>query len=412
MGRGSKSLAIVGWNLDLHSLKSSDEHSEDVLDEDPPTEVIQEEASKNVPKRTSTESKAEPCWQDKLSCMRKNDGKGGDDNPNALTMKFLQGMATHYDKYASGSENSFKATAYRRAISALRQQPELVATRKEALALKSVGESIAQEIEEIVRTKRLRRLEALESDPSNQIRSLFTGIYGVGMQQADIWLARGYRTLSDVKAKATLTENQKVGLEHYDDFHQRIPRDEVTQHKDLMNNVLLEISPDLQCTVGGSYRRDAADSGDIDFLVTSPRLSAGVVLNLVFDELIPRLNKLGYVKKNLTLNKTRRGTKWFGAASLPGSTGPWRRIDIMVAPWSEIGAATLHWTGNDLFNRSMRLLARKKGMTLNEHGLWRDVIRGEQQKKLSQGILVEAHDERKIFAALGVPWLPPEERNV
>ena len=369
-------------------------------------------ASKDLPRQGNTKSNAKPSRQDNFACMRKNDGKRDENNPNALTMKLLQGMATYYDDYASRSVNSFKCTAYRKAISSLRQQSRLIATKEEALALKSVGESIAQEIEEIVRTKRLRRLEALESDPLNQVRSIFTGIYGVGMQQADIWLARGYRTLSDVEAKATLTENQKVGLEHYDDFHQRIPRDEVTQHKDLMNKVLSEISPDLQCTVGGSYRRGAADSGDINFLVTSPRLSSGVVSNLVFDDLIPRLNEFGYVKKNLTLNKARRGTKWFGAESLPRSTGPWRRIDIMVAPWSEIGAAMLHWTGNDLFNRSMRLLARKKGMTLNEHGLWRDVSRGEQQKKLSQGILVEAHDERKIFAALGVPWLPPEERNV
>ena len=403
-------------NANLPPLKPSHENTEDVLDEGQP-EVLAGDGtnsagSKDLPRQADTKSNAKPTWQDSFRCMKKNDGKGGQENPNAFTMQLLQRMVDYHDKNSNRSEHSFKATAYRRAISSLRSQSCLIATKEEARLLPSVGESIAQEIEEIVYTKRLRRLEALESDPLEKLRGIFTKIYGVGMKQADIWIANGYRTLNDIESKAQLTVNQRAGLEHYDDFQQRIPRDEVREHEVLMKQILSEVSPHLQCTVGGSYRRGAADSGDIDFLVTSPKLDTDVLKNLVFDELIPRLNKIGYIKQNLTLNKTRRGTKWFGAASLPGSAGPWRRIDIMVAPWQEIGAAMLHWTGNDLFNRSMRLLARKKGMTLNEHGLWRDVIRGEQQKKLTQGILVEAHDEKKIFAALGVPWRPPEERNV
>jgi DNA polymerase IV len=87
----------------------------------------------------------------------------------------------------------------------------------------------------------------------------------------------------------------------------------------------------------------------------------------------------------------------------------WRRIDLLFVPSAEIGAALLYFTGNDIFNRSMRLLARKKGMCLNQKGLFADVLR-TQQGKLNAGRLVESRNERRIFAVLGVPWRAPEHR--
>jgi DNA polymerase IV len=70
----------------------------------------------------------------------------------------------------------------------------------------------------------------------------------------------------------------------------------------------------------------------------------------------------------------------------------------------------IYFTGNDIFNRSLRLLASKKDMRLNQRGLYRDVIRGNQRKKLSEGELVEGKSERKIFETLGVQWREPHER--
>jgi len=40
-----------------------------------------------------------------------------------------------------------------------------------------------------------------------------------------------------------------------------------------------------------------------------------------------------------------------------------------------MGVALLYFTGNDIFNRSMRLLTSKKGMRLNQHTLFKDVMR-------------------------------------
>lgn len=76
-----------------------------------------------------------------------------------------------------------------------------------------------------------------------------------------------------------------------------------------------------------------------------------------------------------------------------------------------IGDTTLiPFIGDDIFNRSMRLLARHKGFSLNQRGLWVGATRDPQTgEKLDEGSLVASRTEEEIFKVLGVPWqLPPE----
>lgn len=75
------------------------------------------------------------------------------------------------------------------------------------------------------------------------------------MVQANQWVAAGYKTLEDLKAKAQLTENQKIGIEHYHDFAQRIPRTEVAMHGAIVEKAAREIDETIHTTVMGSYRR-------------------------------------------------------------------------------------------------------------------------------------------------------------
>ncbi|KAJ6145089.1 DNA polymerase POL4 [Penicillium chermesinum] len=124
------------------------------------------------------------------------------------------------------------------------------------------------------------------------------------------------------------------------------------------------------------------------------------------DVVIPQLFRDGFLQVGLATPRRlgHDGSKWHGASSLPGSK-VWRRIDLLFVPGEEIGAALLYFTGNDIFNRSMRLLARKKGLCLNQRGLFANVL-----MKTNPGRLLEGRDEKRIFALLGVPWRPPEHR--
>lgn len=40
---------------------------------------------------------------------------------------------------------------------------------------------------------------------------------------------QGFRTLEDIRGQASLTTQQAIGLKHYDDFLERIPREEATE---------------------------------------------------------------------------------------------------------------------------------------------------------------------------------------
>ncbi|KAI1828054.1 hypothetical protein F4861DRAFT_490472 [Xylaria intraflava] len=339
---------------------------------------------------------------DAFICM-KGGTKGREHRgPNANTVKLLEEMAEEHSIW----NETWRVQSYRKAIATLRRQPKRVATAKEAAALPNIGSSLADHIEEIARTGRFQKLEQIREEPSRAALKTFYNIYGVGVPTAMKWVELGYRTLDDLRCKARLSTNQKIGLEHYDDLLTRIPRVEVKALGDYVKDVAATIDPAVELIIGGSYRRGAESSGDIDLIVTKNGTTSS-------QDLVPFLNKLtdtltvkGFLTAALASHRHDGGNMWHGCCVLPDTAFPgpredyrptWRRIDFLLVPQTEIGAALIYFTGNDLFNRSIRLLARKKHMKLNHRGL--------------SGLGVqEGRDEKKIFEILGVRWREPHER--
>ena len=341
-----------------------------------------------------------------FQCMQPHPLDASTNNPNVRTISKLEEMAEYYER----TENKWRLLAYRKAIAALKKQTAHITSKEQALAIPAIGERLAGKIEEIATTHKLRDLECALDEPNDQVLQLFRGIYGVGTRQAQAWIAQGFRTLDDLYEKASLTANQKVGVEHYDDFNSRIPRAEIEQHAEIVSRRFADINKRVKIVVAGSYRRGKPDSGDIDFLVTAPGVSMSKLRRDFFVRFVNHLTYDGYLKFALSVSDKSDGSKWHGAACLPGST-VWRRVDFLLVPEEEMGAAMLYFTGNDIFNRSIRLLASKKDMRLNQHGLFKDVFRGPGRQKMNEGALLEAASESRIFELLGVPWRRPEERN-
>ena len=381
---------------------NEDENSRGTVLDGSEDEYSEEERKRKTKSRKESINKS---WQDNFSCMSKNDGTGKLANPNARTIEVLQQMADYYERV----QDHWRLTAYRRAISALRKQDRKITTEEEAFAIPFIGQRLAAKIEEIFWTNKLRRLDNTSLDPNAETLQLFMGIYGVGLKQATKWIGQGHRSIPELLEKAHLTKNQKIGIAHYEDFKTRIPRTEMDLHDQFVRETCSKMDATVQFTIGGSYRRGAADSGDVDFIVTKPDVSIETLRTIILDRFIPKLFEKGYLKVGLATTDKVDGSKWHGAAALPG-TKVWRRIDFLLVPWDEIGAALIYFTGNDIFNRSIRLLASKKGMRLNQRGLWKDVIRGRNRERITQGSLVEGKDEKKIFELLGVPWRPPQHR--
>jgi DNA polymerase IV len=342
-----------------------------------------------------------------FQCMDPSSNGYTSQNPNARTIQILDEMCKHYDQM----QDHWRTLAYRKGITTLKKQTTKITTSKQAAALPFIGQRLADKIEEIVLTNRLRKLDNTKDDPLDSVLRLFLGVYGAGLVQANRWIQAGYRTLEDLQTKAKLTDSHKIGLEHYDDFNSRIPRAEVEAHGAVVKTALAKIGPEFETTVMGSYRRGANDSGDIDMIITCPGASLSTLHTIVFDSLVPQLFRSGFLKASLATSRTNdsMGTKWHGASCLPTSKF-WRRMDFLLVPEEEMGAALIYFTGNDIFNRSIRLLARKKGMRLNQRGLYKDVKRGGRGEKLNEGVLVEGRSEKKIFEVLRVPWREPHER--
>ncbi|KAL6904395.1 hypothetical protein GGI43DRAFT_400282 [Trichoderma evansii] len=355
-------------------------------------------------------------FEDRFACNRAGRKDAGEDNPNARTIEILQKMNSYYERV----NDHWRTLAYRKAISTLKQQSVMVTTEEEAYRLPSIGRRLAQKIEEIVTTDRLKRLEYAEEEPTDYALQTFLKIYGVGNKVAQQWIAQGWRTLDDVKQHVKLTPSQMVGVEHYDDLNTRIPRKQVTALGEVVKRAAAQIDPMVQLIIGGSYRRGAESSHDIDFIVTKPGTESVADLKSFLNMLVVRLEKDEFLVARLASSRAGSdGSKWQGCCVLPKIKGLndddkyrpiWRRIDFLLVPEVELGAALIYFTGNDIFNRSMRLLASKKGMRLNQRGLYRDVLRGSDRAKVTEGELVERRDEKRIFEILGVKWREPWER--
>jgi DNA polymerase IV len=350
--------------------------------------------------------KAKTVWQEQFVCMGRSDATAKGENPNAYTIEKLQEMADFYER----TGDKWRSLSFRRGNSTLKKQTKKITTKEEALRLPFVGNSLAEAIEKIAHTGKLSRLDATKEDPLNQSLQIFMAIYGVGLSQATKWVCAGFRTLDDLREKAQLSENQEIGLEHYDDLQSRIPRTEVEAHGDIFKTAVAGIDPAFEVTIGGSYRRGSQTSGDIDLIITKPGANLHQIRTIILNQVVTELFATGFLKAELARTSSDTGSKWHGCSAL-NDNAPWRRIDFLLVPWDEMGAALIYFTGNDIFNRSIRLLASRKGMRLNQRGLFKDIISGKDRLKVAEVGLLESKSEKKIFEILGVPWRPPEHRN-
>ncbi|EFQ28809.1 hypothetical protein CGRA01v4_10235 [Colletotrichum graminicola] len=364
---------------------------------------------------TRSRGRKDMAWEDKFACHRGGTNGGGQTNPNGRTIEILQQMCNYYERV----NDTWRPIAYRKAITQLKRQPSKISTAEEAIRLPGVGQRLADKIEEIVTTNRLQRLESAEQEPMDKVLQMFLNIYGVGSVQASHFVSQGFRTLEDLKEKAKLTPNQRIGIDHYDDLNTRIPRSEVKLLGAVVRSEAAKLDPSVQLIIGGSYRRGALDSGDVDFIITKKGARATSDLTPFLHKLVKTLETQNFLVARLAGSRDETdGSKWHGCCVLPKIRGVndenyrrvWRRVDFLVVPETEIGAALIYFTGNDIFNRSIRLLASKKGMRLNQKGLYKDVMRGPGRVKLTEGELVEGQDERRIFEILGVKWREPHER--
>ncbi len=168
----------------------------------------------------------------------------------------------HYTKAATALEN------HDRVITAVEHLKEVkgllhyfkdegdLATNSKPAVVKGAASTLAK-LKELISTGRLERLESLKQSPDVIPMLAFCKIWGVGPASAMELVSAGFRSIADLRARGVhrLSDQQKIGLRHYEDFQARIPRAEVAAVEAAVRAVVHDLRPGAVCMAVGSYRR-------------------------------------------------------------------------------------------------------------------------------------------------------------
>ncbi|KAF8841652.1 hypothetical protein BDN67DRAFT_900977 [Paxillus ammoniavirescens] len=335
--------------------------------------------------------------------------------PNQDIVDKLQELMELHKAKPSEDDN-WRVFSYGKCIRALRNYPKPIRSFSQACSIRGVAHINGyRQIMEIIETGSLRRIQ-YEKTEDVAATKLFQGIYGVGRQTAFAWFASGLRNLDDVRARKgglKLTAVQEIGLKFYDDINSRMPREEAGRIFDMIKPIALSLDKGLFIEIMGSFRRGKADCGDIDILITRPTTDGKTHQGLL-PHLLERLHSANILTEDLAIPDNFQDLElvYRGLCKLPEPSAKRRRIDILCVPWESRGAALLYYTGDDIFNRAMRLKANVLGYSLNQRGLYAGVIRDPRDRrvKVCDGNIIASETEEEIFKILGVPWQEPHER--
>lgn len=330
--------------------------------------------------------------------------KAPGENLNEGITDFLIELA-NYEKNVNRAIH--KHNAYRKAASVIAKYPTKIKSGAEAKKLDGVGAKIADKIDEFLTTGKLRKLEKIRQDDTSTSINFLTRVTGIGPAAARKLFDEGIRTLEDLKKNETkLNHHQKIGLKYFEEFEQRIPRDEMEKMQDIVWKAVKKIDRRYIATVCGSYRRGAESSGDMDILLTHPDYTSesSKLKKELLHHVVEELESIGFITDTLS----KGDTKFMGVCQLAGDKDTdylHRRIDIRLIPKDQYYCGVLYFTGSDIFNKNMRAHALEQGFTLNEYTIRPIGATGVPGEPLP------VDSEEDIFEYIGWPYREPKERS-
>ncbi len=292
-------------------------------------------------------------------------------------------------------DNPYRIRAYQRAaqnIEALTVDVEELAAQGKLERIPGIGKDLAQKIKEILETGTLQKYEELKREIPPELLK-FLEIPGFGPKKAKIVYEKlGIKTIEELE-KACLEhrlsklpgfgpkteENILKGIKLLKQKRGRLPLGLVLPWAEEIVSLLRKKSPVDRIDIAGSIRRRRETVKDIDILVTSKDhlkvMEVFVSLPMV-EEVIVR----GETKTSVRL---KQGIQ----------------VDLRVVDPECYGAALAYFTGSKAHNIRIRELGVQRGLKINEYG----IFRGQER--------IGGKEEEEVFAAVGLPWIPPELRE-
>jgi len=288
---------------------------------------------------------------------------------------------------------TFRARAYQKAQEFIMSYPNNIQNLNELKGKPNIGPAVLEKLEEFISTGTLKLIEREKNNPVN----ILSDVYGIGPKKAQELVEQGITTIEQLRANQNqvLNDTQIVGLKYYEDILKRIPRQEIEEYNNLFKTIFKDQikNPNSSYEIVGSYRRRAADSGDIDVILTS---NSSAFFTTFIDILI---------KQKIIVEVLSRGpSKCLVIARInPSSIA--RRVDFLYTTKEEYPFSILYFTGSKIFNTVMRNQALTMGLTMNEHGLYK-----MENKKKSEKVDYNFETERDIFKYLNMEYKEPWER--
>lgn len=294
----------------------------------------------------------------------------------------------------------FKARAYQTVITQLKQLHTPVTSFQDVATFKGMGETIGKKIKEILETGHLRSADrARELYPIDALDT-FQNIYGVGPAKATELTKQGFRSIAELRhavahTPTLLNDKQKIGLKYYEQLLERIPREEMLEHQDIL---LRSLQP-FTAEIVGSFRRGLVTSGDIDVLIRVPSGMTPAASKQHLTQFVNTLKNANYIEEVLAIGEH----KCMAICRRDGSSVA-RRLDLLMTPEEEYAYSILYFTGSDRFNVAFRQHALNRGYTLNEHAL---VVKNPE---IGVKPVPMMNSEQDIFRFMGLRYVSPSAR--
>lgn len=315
-------------------------------------------------------------------------------------------------------EDRFKVNAHARAARAVESVDDdlkpIAHDTKALTAIEGIGPRIAAKIGEFADTGTMTEHSGLLARVPAGLLDLMR-IPGLGPKTVKaIWETINVTDPAGLKAAiadgrimqvprmgAKTVENIRKSMEVVEQGDQRLLLGRAMPIAEMLVERLRAMPAVKQAAFAGSLRRGRETIGDIDLLVvasdTTPDAAETIREAFTTFPEVQQVLVRGETKCSVRLNVDKKIVQ----------------ADLRLVPDVSWGAALMYFTGSKEHNVRLRERALRKGVTLNEYGLFKldDDPTPHQHRPSGLATAIAGKSEADVYKALALPYIPPELRE-
>jgi len=294
-------------------------------------------------------------------------------------------------------ENPFRIRSYRRAaqvIENLSENLEEIDQRGELEKIPGIGASIAEKIREIMHSGDCRYHRELTAEVHRGVLDMMR-LPNVGPKKAALFYRElGIKSVDALEVAARKgklaslpgmgqksAEKILKGIEIFRQAGGRFRLSEALPFAETIVRRLKNLKAVERISLAGSLRRMKETIGDIDILVQGT----------LWKPIMEAFTSAQEVSDILAKGKTKSTVRLRNGI----------QVDLRILEKKSFGAALHYFTGSKQHNIAIRERGRRMGLKISEYGVF----------NIETGRQIGGADEKDVFRAVGLPYIPPELRE-